>query len=92
VLHWEPAGDELAFSDGAHSGVGQLNHWAWIDYMGSVGGRGWQWSHQVDFGSSDNDATHALLLDLEAHPIAAYVAPITLARRIVRQQRLEPEP
>jgi hypothetical protein len=32
-LWWESAGDELAFSDGAHSGAGQLNHWCWLEYM-----------------------------------------------------------
>jgi len=29
----EPAGDELAFADGVHSGAGQLNHWIWLDYL-----------------------------------------------------------
>ena len=33
ALYWEPAGDELAFSDGVHSGAGQLNHWLWLDYL-----------------------------------------------------------
>src|SRR5207253_554154 len=33
MLHWEPAGDELAFADGVHSGAGQLQHWVWLDYL-----------------------------------------------------------
>src|SRR5919202_3542530 len=33
ALSWEPAGDELAFTDGVHSGAGQLNHWLWLDYL-----------------------------------------------------------
>jgi hypothetical protein len=27
MLNWESAGDELAFTDGVHSGAGQLDHW-----------------------------------------------------------------
>ncbi len=37
ALWWEPAGDELAFSDGAASGAGQLNHWMYLDYLYSRG-------------------------------------------------------
>src|SRR5919199_2861295 len=33
ALWWEPAGDELAFTDGVHSGAGQLRHWLWLDYL-----------------------------------------------------------
>src|SRR5919204_55599 len=33
IFHWQPAGDELAFADGVHSGAGQLNPWAWLDYL-----------------------------------------------------------
>ena len=33
ALHWEPAGDELAFTDGVHSGAGQLQQWIWLDYL-----------------------------------------------------------
>ena len=33
MLDWEPAGDELAFTDGRHSGAGQLDDWGWLDYL-----------------------------------------------------------
>ena len=46
----------------------------------------WPVEHQVDLGSSDAPATHALIVDGDAG--AAWVAPIALARRIVRAQSL----
>jgi hypothetical protein len=30
ALWWEPAGDGLAFTDGVHTGAGQLHHWVWL--------------------------------------------------------------
>jgi hypothetical protein len=90
-LWWESAGDELAFSDGARSGAGQLNHWHWLEYV-RFGGPiyGWLVEHQVNLGSSDDQATHALLVDSEASE--AYIVPIAAAHRIVRAQSLEAEP
>ena len=100
ALHWEPAGDELAFADGVHSGAGQLNHWIWLDYLhgrtpgvpppvlGPIGA--WLLEHQVDLGSSDAPATHALIVDADSG--AAWVAPIALARCIVRAQSLGQDP
>src|SRR5947209_8608659 len=95
MLHWEPAGDELAFADGVHSGAGQLQHWVWLDYLrghGQLGGPiyGWLVEHQVDLGSSDAPATHALVVDADLG--TAWVAPIALARRIVRAQSLGQDP
>jgi hypothetical protein len=85
MVHWEPFGDELAFVDGTHSGAGQLNHCAWLDYLHDRSQFGpidrWLIEHRVDLGSSDNPATHA-----------AWVAPMAQAHRIVHQQTLEPEP
>jgi hypothetical protein len=46
--------------------------------------------HQVNLGSSDGPATHALVIDADSH--TAWVAPIALARHIVRTQSLEPQP
>jgi hypothetical protein len=90
MLHWDPAGDELAWSDGLHGGAGQLNHWAWLDYLHhQVGSRidNWLATHGVDLGSSDAPATHALVLDHERGQ--AWVAPLATACAIVRAQRLD---
>jgi hypothetical protein len=47
---------------------------------------GWLVEHQVDLGSSDAEATHALIV--EGDCLRAWVAPMALARRIVRAQSL----
>ena len=98
ALYWEPAGDELAFTDGVHSGAGQLDHWVWLDYLhtrGQFGSPiyGWLVEHQVDLGSSDAPATHALVVDAASG--AAEVCkpdpgePGTLDRRCHEQGRLK---
>jgi hypothetical protein len=89
ALYWEPAGDELAFADGVHSGAGQLDHWLFLQVLHQPQVHGWLLEHQVDLGSSDAPATHALIIDGDSG--AAWVAPIALARRIVRAQSLDPE-
>jgi hypothetical protein len=84
ALWWESAGDELAWSDGAHSGAGQLDHWSWLDYMRRGVIYGWLVEYQVNLGSSDAVATHALVIDSQT--LHAYIVTIALARRIVRDQ------
>jgi hypothetical protein len=90
-LWWESAGDELAFSDRVASGAGQLAHWPYLDYMHSRGQGfgpiyGWLVEHQVDLGSSEAPATHALVLDRDTSQ--AWVGPVVLANAIVHNQRL----
>ena len=90
-LWWESAGDELAWSDSVHGGAGQLQHWAWLDYLhghhhvGPISG--WLIEHEINLGNSDEPATHTLVVDADAS--MAYVAPIAVARRIVRTQSLD---
>jgi hypothetical protein len=96
ALYWEPAGDELAFTDGVHSGAGQLQHWVWLDYLhgrspgvpppvlGPIGA--WLVEHQVDLGSSEASATHALVVDRQSGQ--AWIAPLARAPAIVRAQQL----
>jgi hypothetical protein len=66
----------------------------WLDYLHGRAGFGspiarWHVEHQVDFGSSDDQAAHALVVDVDSRE--AYVAPIALAQRIVRSQSLDQE-
>jgi hypothetical protein len=91
ALWWEPAGDELAFGDGIASGAGQLNHWPYLDYLHPRGaGLGpipaWLVEHEIDLGSSEAPATHALVLDRDTGH--ARVAPVAVARAVVRDQRV----
>jgi hypothetical protein len=88
LLYWESAGDELAFSDGVHSGAGQLDHWPWLEYLRRDPAiRHWLADHQVNLGSSENPASHALVIDGGAGD--AWVAPMAIARLVVRTQQVE---
>jgi hypothetical protein len=95
ALWWEPAGDELAFADGMHSGAGQMHHWVWPTTCAAAASSavrfmaGWS-STRSTWSSSDAPARHALLVDADSG--VAWVAPIALARRIVRAQSLGQDP
>jgi hypothetical protein len=94
LLYGEPTGAALVWSDGARSGAGRLDHRPFLDHLhggqsfGPIDGR--RVEHRVDPGSSQEPATHALVLDRQTG--RAWVAPIARARRIVRAQDLEAEP
>jgi hypothetical protein len=53
ALFWEPAGDELAWTDGQSGGAGQLDHWPFLDLVHRPQVHGWFVEHQVDLGSSE---------------------------------------
>src|SRR5262249_52306375 len=86
ALWWEPAGDELAFRDGVASGAGRPDHWPYLGYMDDRQIHAWLIEHQVDLGSSEEPATHALVVDRDTD--RAWVAPMPLASAIVRDQHL----
>ena len=95
ALYWQPAGDELAWDDGHGSGAGQLDHWLYLAFLHELGpGRGniygWLVEHAVDLGSSEEPATHWLVVDRTKN--RAYAAPVAIARAIVRAQDLEARP
>ena len=83
---WSPFGDELTYSDGVSSGSAQWQ--AFLQYKRHPAVR----SHlePYDLGSSEEDATHMLLIDREQQ-IAA-VAPVSEARAFLESQWPEPAP
>ena len=87
ALYWEPAGDELGWTDGQSSGAGQLDHWPYLDLVHRPQVRGWLIEHEIDLGNSEEPASHALVIDRETGQ--AWIAPMATARAIVRTQRLE---
>ena len=72
ALFWEPAGDELGWTDGRSSGAGQLNHWLYLDLVHRPQVHAWLVEHAVDPGSSEASGTHALVRAqrLEGPPMA----------------------
>ncbi len=81
-FHWTPYGDEVDYSDGRMSATGNwhpfltyIQHPAVSPHLGDY-----------DFGSSDSEATHALILDRKNQTL--YVAPVKEAAAFLTKQRL----
>ena len=79
-FHWTPAGDEVYYSDGRISATGN-----WQAYLAFI-------RHPAvsphlkgyNFGSSDSEAKHSLLLDRLY--LALYVAPVRDAEKFLSEQ------
>ena len=91
AVWWTPAGDEAMYDDGLISGDGY-----WVFYLDLVDQRiAIPLAHALAshprgryaLGSSDEEATHCLLLDLEQRRV--FVAPLEDALKFVRAQRQE---
>jgi hypothetical protein len=79
-FQWTPYGDEVDYSDGRVSATGNwhaflayIQHPAVSPHLGDY-----------DFGSSDTEAHHALILDQVKQ--AVYVAPVKAAERFLSEQ------
>ena len=74
AFYWEPCGDEAVYDDGVCSGDG--NWWGFLQFVRhpSVA----PWLSAYDLGSSDGEAKHWLLCDLESREV--YVGERELVR------------
>jgi hypothetical protein len=79
-FHWTPAGDETDYSDGRISATG--NWQAFIAFIQHPAVS----THlkDYDFGSSDSEAKHALILDQKE--LALFVAPVREAEKFLSEQ------
>lgn len=65
AFYWEPCGDEAMYDDGVTSG--DCNWEGYLAFMRHP--RVGPWPFDYDFGSSDSEATHWLLCDLESREV-----------------------
>lgn len=65
ALFWEPCGDEMMFDDGYCSADG--NWWGFLQFVRHPRVKPWLASYNL--GSSDDEATHWLLCDLESRDL-----------------------
>jgi hypothetical protein len=65
AFYWEPCGDEAVFDDGVCSGDG--NWWGFLQFVRHPNVS--PWLSDCDLGSSDEEANHWLLCDLENRDI-----------------------
>ncbi|GEM_PF-6774271 len=88
-LYWESAGDELAVYDPLGQSAGAHNHWPYLDLMRQP--QVWHWLSEflIDLGSSDSfqEPSHHLVVSGPTNE--GYIARASIARRIVREQRLD---
>jgi len=99
ALWWDPAAKQLGWSDGLHSGVGQLDRqvWsAWLHAGGLLGRVGaWLVEHKVCL-EDDHSAPlppergSGYWLIVDAAQNCAWAVVRGLARQVVRRQQLEP--
>ncbi len=80
AFYWTPAGDELMFSDGSISADGDWYAWSVFVQHRSVAPR----LAPYDFGSSDEEAKHWLLVDRQSNDLYAG-APREVCKLLVQQ-------
>lgn len=92
AFHWTPSGDELTITDGTLTTVGQGNNHNWLRFMRNGDVLVWRTAHpDVNFGASDADATHWLVVWTDTDHSHAFVAPAHVGREIVLNQALPPK-
>jgi hypothetical protein len=83
-FQWTPAGDETDYSDGRVSAIGNWQAFLAFIHHPAISPR----LEHYDFGSSDSEAKHALILDQEQQ--ALFVAPVKEAEKFLEQWPKEP--
>lgn len=74
AFYWEPCGDEAMYDDGIYSGDGNWEGFLQFVHHPNVA----PWLSSYDLGSSDSEAKHWLLCDLETREV--YVGERALVR------------
>ena len=85
-VYWQPAGDEAVFDDGVLSLAG-ADPWTYLELVRQPRVEAWLDEQQVNLGTSEEPATHWLLVDDWTK--LGYVSPAAAARDKLRTQRLE---
>lgn len=83
AVWWEPAGDEVAFTDGVHGLVG-ADPYVYGEFIRQPGPRSWLAERGINIGNSEQRPTYWLLIDRPADRV--YVCDVASARDHVRTQ------
>ncbi len=86
ALFWEPGGDEACYDDGRSYACGCCDNWLFLDFIRQTDVRAWLYGNGVHLGSSDEPATHWLVVDGVNWEV--YAAPSQDARAILLRQSL----
>jgi hypothetical protein len=86
ALFWTSLGDEACFDDGQTSACGLCDNWLYLSFLRRKDVWAWRDEHELQFGNSDEEATHWLVVDANTGEV--YAAPKAEARRAVFDQNL----
>src|SRR6266487_2410766 len=63
AAYWEPMGDEVTILDDAFLACGMGDWYPWTDFFHQPQVRRWRLANKINFGNSDEAATHWLIID-----------------------------
>ena len=86
AAYWESAGDEVTVRDDAFLACGLGDWFPWTQFFHQPGVSSWKMRNNINLGSSDESATHWLIVDRVTE--RGFVAPAEDAYERIQQQRL----
>jgi hypothetical protein len=86
AFYWTPLGDDACFDDGQSSACGLSDNLLLLTFLRRKDVWAWRAEHELNFGNSDEEATHWLVVDKDTNEV--YAAPKAEARQAVIDQKL----
>jgi hypothetical protein len=84
AFYWTPLGDDACFDDGQSSACGLSDNLLLLTFLRRKDVWAWRAEHELNFGNSDEEATHWLVVDKDTNEV--YAAPKAEARQAVIDQ------
>jgi hypothetical protein len=86
ALFWTPLGDESCWDDGQSSACGLSDNHLYLSFLRRKDVWAWRDEHDLNFGNSDEEAIHWLVVDADTGDV--YAATVEVARLVVSSQTL----
>jgi hypothetical protein len=86
AAYWEPGGDEVTIRDDIFLACGMGDWYPWTQFFHQPRVSLWKLRNNINLGSSDEPATHWLIVDRVTNQ--GFVAPAEDAYKRIQQQRL----
>jgi hypothetical protein len=86
ALFWTSLGDEACFDDGQSSACGLSDNWLYLSFLRRKDVWAWRDENELNFGNSDEEATHWLVVDADTGEV--YAAPRAEALQAVIDQTI----
>jgi hypothetical protein len=86
AAYWEPGGDEVTVRDDSFLACGMGDWFPWTRFFHQPELRLWRIKNKINLGSSDEEATHWLIIDRATNQ--GFITPSEQAYKCIQQQRL----